>query len=75
MCPGYGQHDDKCSKSRKANEGVQTRTFISCSLPQPCEDCVHEESKNFTLTLQEGSHKHAANENGEQEDVEIYIVI
>ena len=44
--------------------------FISCWLPQAFEDFVHEECKSFTPTLQEGAHKHAANENGEQEDVE-----
>ena len=59
----------------QAHEGVLRRTFITCSLPQPCEVCVHEECKSFTPTLQEYSHKHAANENGKQEDVEIYKFI
>ena len=72
---GYGQHDGECSKAMKAHEGVPRRTFISCSLPQACEYCVHEECKTFTLTLQEDAHKHAANENGKQEDVEISKVI
>ena len=31
--------------------------------------------QKFTPTLQEGSHKHATNENAEQEDVEISTVI
>ena len=67
---GYGQCDGESSKAMKAHEGVARRTFISCSLPKVCEDCVHEECKSFTFTWKEGTHKHEANENGEQEDVE-----
>ena len=66
----YGQHDGEISKAKEAHEGVLRRTFISCSLPQACEDCVHEECKSFTPILQEGAHNHATIENGEQEDVE-----
>ena len=40
---GYGQHDGERSKDKEAHEGVPRRTLISCSLPQACEDCVHEE--------------------------------
>ena len=40
---GYGQHDGEISKAKKAHEGVPRRNFISCSLPQACEVCVHEE--------------------------------
>ena len=58
-----------------AYEGVPRRTLISCSLPQACEYCVHEECKRFTPNFQEVSHKHATNENGEQEDVEISTAI
>ena len=65
---GYGKHDGESFKSKEAHEGVPRRTFISCSLPQACEDCVHEECKSFTPTLQGDAHKHVANENGEQED-------
>ena len=72
---GYGQHDGECSKAKEAHEGVPRRIFISCSLPRACEVCVHEECNNFTPTLQEGAHKHAANENGEQEDDEISTLI
>ena len=40
---GYGQQEDgECSKAKKAHEGV-SRTFTTCSLPQVCEVCVHEE--------------------------------
>ena len=72
---GYGKHDGESSKSKEAHEGVPRRTFITCSLPQGCEDCVHEEWKFFTPTLQEGARKNAANENDEQEDVESSKVI
>ena len=47
---GYGQHDRECSKAKEAHEGVLRRTFISCSLPQACEDCVHEECKIHSKT-------------------------
>ena len=67
---GYGKNDGESSKSKEAHEGFPRRTFISSSLPQACEYCVQEECKSFTPTLQEGAHKHASNENGEQEDVE-----
>ena len=40
---GYGQHDGEFSKAKQAHEGVPRRTFITCSLPQACEVCVHEE--------------------------------
>ena len=49
---GYGQHDGESSKAKEAHEGVPRRNFISSSLPQACEDCVHEECKSFTPTLQ-----------------------
>lgn len=72
---GYGKHDGESYKSMEAHEGVPRRTFISCSLPKTCEACVHDECKYFTPTLQEDLHKHAANENGEQEDIESSTVI
>jgi len=40
---GYGKHDRECSKAKEAYEGVPRSTFITCSLPQDCEVCVHEE--------------------------------
>ena len=40
---GYGKHDGESSKAKEAHEGVPRRTFITCSLPQACEVCVHEE--------------------------------
>jgi len=42
---GYGKHDGECSKAMRADEGVPRRNFISCSLPQDCEYCAHEECK------------------------------
>ena len=65
------QEDGECSKAKEAHEGVLRNNFITSSLPQACEVCVHEEyCKSFTPTLQEDSHKHATNGNGKQEDVE-----
>ena len=72
---GYGKHDGESSKVKKAHEGFLRRTFISCSLPQACEYCVHEEWKIFTPSLKEGDHKHAANENGKKESVESFKTI
>ena len=69
MSLGYGQHDGEYSNVKKTNEGVPRNNFITCSLPQACEVCVHEECKMFTPTLQEDAHKHATNGNGKQEDV------
>ena len=40
---GYGKHDGESSKAKETHEGIPRRTLISCSLPQPCEDCVHEQ--------------------------------
>ena len=68
---GYGQHDGERFKAKEAHEGVPIRNFITCSLPQACEVCVHEECKSFTPTLKEDAHKHATYGNGKQEDVEI----
>ena len=67
---GYGQHDGERSKAKEADEGVPRRTFISCSLPQAHEDCVHEECKSFTPTLQADAHKHATNGNRKKVVVE-----
>ena len=72
---GYGQHDGECSKAKEAHESVPSRTYITCSLPQACEVCVHEECKSFIPTLQEDAHKHATSGNGKQEDVESSKVI
>ena len=72
---GYEQHDGESSKAKEAHEGVPRRNFITFSLRQACEVCVHEECKSFTPTLQEYAHRHATNENGKQEDVEISKVI
>ena len=70
---GYGKHDGECSKSKEAHEAVPRRNFISCSIPQACEVCVHDEWKILTPTLQEDVNKHAANENVKEEDVESSI--
>ena len=40
---GYGQHDGECSKDKEAHEGVTRRNFITFSLHQAYEVCVHEE--------------------------------
>ena len=54
MCLGFGEQDDgECAKAKEAHEGVPRNTFITWSLPQACEDCVHEECQSFTPTLQE----------------------
>ena len=60
---GYGKHDGECSKAKEAHEAVPRRNFISCSLPQACEVCVHDEWKSLTPTLQEDVNNHATNEN------------
>ena len=67
---GYGKHDGECSKAKEAHEAVPRRNFISCSLPQACEVCVHDEWKSLTPTLQEDVNNHAANDNVKEEDVE-----
>ena len=72
---GYGKHDGECSKAKEAHEGVPRRNLITCSLPQSCEVCVHEEWKTFTPTLKEDAHKHETIENGNQEDVEISKIV
>ena len=72
---GYGKHDGECSKAKEAHEAVPRRNFISCSLPQACEVCVHDEWKILTPTLQEDVNNHAANENVKEEDVESSRVI
>lgn len=48
---GYGKHDGEFSKAKEAHEGVLIGNFITCSLPQSCEVCVHEECKSFIPTL------------------------
>ena len=68
---GFGEKEyGECSKAKEPHEGVPRKAFITCSLPQACEVCVHEELKNFTSTLQGDAHKHATNGNCKQEDVE-----
>ena len=71
----HEQEDEECSKSKEAHEGVPRRTFISCSLPQACEACVHGKWKSFTPTLQEYAHKNATNGNRKKEEVESSKVI
>ena len=60
-------------QSKDAHEGVTRKTFITCSLPQACEVCVHDEWKSLIPTSQEDVNKHAANENVKEEDVESSI--
>ena len=67
---GYGQNDGEFSKAKETHEGVPRSNFITSSLSQACDVCVHEECKSFISTLQEGAHKHATSGNGKQEDVE-----
>ena len=48
---GYGKHDGECSKAKEAHEAVPRRNFISCSLPQACEVCVHDEWNMYIVYL------------------------
>ena len=47
---GYGKNG-KCSKAKEAHEAVPRRNFISCSLPQACEVCVHDECNMYIVYL------------------------
>ena len=68
LCLGYEQHDVELSKAKEAHEGLTRRNFITCSYPQACEDCVHEECKSCITTLKEDAHKHETSEKGKQEN-------
>ena len=70
---GYRKQDGECSKAKEAHEAIPRRNFISCSLPQACEVCVHDEWKILTPNLEEDVNKHATNENVKEEDIESSI--
>ena len=73
---GYRKHDGECSKAKEAHKDVPRRTFITCSLPQACEVCVHDKWKSMTPTLREDVNNHAANEKVKEEDfIDVGIII